>query len=34
MFCRKGATFSTLYRRKVLSEKKVNRAGDGLHPNP
>lgn len=32
MFCRKGATFSTPYRRKVLTENKVNRADGGLHP--
>ena len=34
MFCRKGATFSTPYRHKALTEKKVSRAGGGLHPNP
>ena len=33
MFCRKGAIFSTLCRRKALTDNEVNRAGDGLHPN-
>jgi hypothetical protein len=33
MFCRKGATLSISSRRKLLTDKKINRAGDGLHPN-
>jgi hypothetical protein len=32
MFCRKGATLSISSRRKLLTDKKINRAGDGLHP--
>jgi hypothetical protein len=33
MFCRKGAIFPIPYRRKALTVKKLNRAGNGLRPN-